>query len=94
MSFKLSTPKPLNYNPNISKIWITTETDEEPLYLETKKCFSYRVRRNEKFNTLTMSLILDETKENLEEVISECESKLSQPLFKIFYGKNQDTITT
>ena len=63
MSFKLSTPKPLNYNPNISKILITTETDEELLYFETGKCFSYGIRRNEKFNTLTiMSLILDETK--------------------------------
>ena len=40
-----------------------------------------------------MSLILNETtKEKLEEIISECESKLPQPLSKIFYGKNQNTI--
>ena len=35
---------------------------EELLYLETEKCFSYGVRRNEKFNTLPMSLMLDEAK--------------------------------
>ena len=46
MSFKLSTPKPLNYNPNISKILITTETDDgrtiifgdrKMLFLRSKK---------------------------------------------------------
>ena len=61
--------------------------------METEKCFSYGVRRNDKLNTLTMSLILDETtKEKLEEIIPECESKLSLPLSKIFYRKNQNTI--
>ena len=38
MSLELSTPKPLSYNLNISKIWIIT-SDEEPLYLETKNAF-------------------------------------------------------
>ena len=55
MSFKLSTSKPLNNN--ISKSWITTN-DDELLFLETEKGYSHEVKRNEKFNTLSMSLTL------------------------------------
>ena len=87
MSFKLSTPKPLSNN--ISKIWITTN-DDEPLFLETEKCYSYGVKRNEKFNTLSMSLILDETtKQKLQNFITETEIELS----KNFYGKNETRST-
>ena len=55
----------------------------------SEKCSSYRVRKDEKINTLSMSLILDEsTKQKLQEFITETKIESS----KIFYGKNQDTI--
>ena len=85
MSFKLSTPKPLN--KNISKVWITTN-DEEPLYLETEKCYSYGVKRNEKFNPLPMSLILDGTTKQKY-------SSLNKPNELIFTNSYYDnTLTT
>ena len=88
MSFKLSIPRPLINNPNISKIWITAN-DDGPLFLETQKCFSYGVRKDEKINSLSMSLILDEsTKQKIQEfiIVTNIESS------NIFYGKSQDTI--
>ena len=49
-----------------------TTNDDEPLFLETEKCSSYRVRKDEKFNALSMSLILDESsKQKLQEFITE-----------------------
>ena len=86
MSFKLSTPKHLS--KSISKIWI--RTNDEPLFLETEKCYSYGVKRNEKLNKLSKSLILDQTtKQKLQNFITETKIELS----KIFYGKTKTRST-
>ena len=66
----------------------------KPFLLETNKCFSFGVKRDNKFKTVSMSLKLDEeTSEALKIIMEKCEDHLGRPLTKkLFYGDDENTI--
>ena len=92
MSVLLKAKKPLNV-PGIEMIPIKT-MNGEPYFVKTNKCFSYGVKRDSKFKTLSMSLKLDEeTLKTLKNIVKECEGHLDRPLTKkLFYGDDENTI--
>ena len=92
MSVLLKAKKPINV-PGMEMIPIKT-MNGEPYFVETKKCFSYGVKRDSKFKTLSMSLRLDEeTIKTLRGIVKECEDHLNSPLTKkLFYGDDENTI--
>ena len=54
--------------------------DVKPFFLKTDKCFSYGVKKDKKFKTLSMSLKLDvASSESLQSIIAQCESHLGMP---------------
>ena len=58
------------------------------LIIPTGKCFSFGVRKNVKFGTVSMNIVLDETTvEAIEKVISKAEQHLGKPLSKVIYRK-------
>ena len=92
MSVLLKARKPLNV-PGIEMIPIKT-MNGEPYFVKTSKCFSYGVKRDSKFKTLSMSLKLDEeTTKTLKNIVKECEDHLGFSLTKkLFYGDDENTI--
>ena len=92
MSVSLKDRKPLNVS-GMEMIPIKT-MDGKPYFVKTGKCFSYGVKRDSKFKTLSMSLKLDEeTLMTLKNIVKECEGHLGHPLTKkLFYGDNENTI--
>ena len=92
MSVLLKAKKPLNV-PGMEMIPIKT-INGEPYFVKTNKCFSYGVKRDSKFKTLSMSLKLDEeTLKTLKNIVKECEDHLNSPLTKkLFYGDDENTI--
>ena len=92
MSVQLKARKSINVS-GMEMIPIKTMNDK-PYYLKTGKCFSYGVKRDNKFNTLSMSLKLDEeTLKTLKNIVKECEDHLGCELTrKLFYGDDGNTI--
>ena len=72
---------------------IKTEDDKQ-LFVKTDKCFSFGVKKDRKFKTISMSLVLDEnTEKTLRNIVDQCESHLNRSLTKkFFYGKDDNTI--
>ena len=81
MSIKFETVKPLNVG-GMKMIPIKTNEGKQ-LFVKTGKCFSFGVKKDKKFKTVSMSLILDEeTLKTLKDIVSQCESHLGRPLTK------------
>ena len=92
MSVKFGNEKSLNVG-GIKMIPVRTEDDKQ-LFVKTEKCFSFGVKKDKKFKTVSMSLVLDEaTTKILKDIVSQCEGHLGRPLTKrLFYGKDDSTI--
>ena len=86
MSIQFKDEKSLNV-AGMKMIPIKT-TDDEQVFVKTNKCFSFGVRKDKKFETVSMSLVLDdETLKTLKNIVKECETHLGRPLTKkLFYG--------
>ena len=64
------------------------------LIIPTGKCFSFGVRKDVKFGTVTMSIVLDETTvEVIEKVIFKAEKHLGKRLSKVLYRRKDGTTT-
>ena len=92
MSTQFKAEKSLNV-AGMKMIPIKT-TDDEQVFLKTNKCFSFGVRKDKKFETVSMSLVLDEESlKTLKNIVSQCEDHLGHPLTKrLFYGEYGNTI--
>ena len=92
MSVKFETVKSLNVG-GMKMIPIKTN-DNEQVLVKTDKCFSFGVKKDKKFKTISMSLILDdESAKMLKDIVKQCESHLGRPLTKkVFYGNDEMTI--
>ena len=92
MSIKFETVKPLNVG-GMEMIPIKTNEGKQ-LFVKTRKCFSFGVKKDKKFKTVSMSLVLDEeTLKTLKGIVSQCESHLGRPLTKrVFYGNDNNTV--
>ena len=68
--------------------------DDKKVFVKTNKCFSYGVKKDKKFKTVSMSLVLDEESlGTLKDIIRQCEDHLGHPLTKrVFYGNDDNTI--
>ena len=91
-AIKFGTEKPLNVG-GLKMIPLKTTNDEQ-LLVKTDKCFSFGVKKDKRFKTISMSLVLDdESLSQLKDIVSQCESHLGRPLTKkLFYGKDDNTI--
>ena len=87
MSIQFKDEKSLNVS-GMKMIPIKT-TDDEEVFVKTNKCFSFGVRKDKKFETVSMSLVLDEESlKTLKNIVKQCEDHLGHPLTKkLFYGK-------
>ena len=68
---------------------VPIKTDEDKqLFVKTDKCFSFGVKKDKKFKTISMSLVLDqESSKTLKDIVKQCEDHLGHPLTKrVFYG--------
>ena len=92
MSIQFKTEKPLNVAG--MKLNPIKTNDNKQLFVKTNKCFSFGVKKNKKFKTVSMSLVLDEdTTKTLKDIVDQCESHLGRPLTKwVFYGNDDNTI--
>ena len=92
MSIQFKAEKSLNV-VGMKMIPIKTANDEQ-VFVKTNKCFSFGVKKDKKFKTVSMSLALDEeTKKTLKNIVKECENHLGRPLTKkLFYGNDENTI--
>ena len=92
MSVKFETVKELNVG-GMEMIPMKTNDDKQ-LFVKTGKCFSFGVKKDRKFKTISMSLILDdESSKTLKDIVDQCESHLGRSLTKkLFYGKDDKTI--
>ena len=60
----------------------------------TKKCLSFGVKKSEKFGTKTISVVLDENSKNeLKNIIENCEKYLGKSLSKILYEHKDGSVT-
>ena len=68
--------------------------DDKQIFVKTNKCFSFGVKKDKRFKSISMSLVLDEgTTKTLKDIVDQCESHLSRSLTKkLFYGKDDTTI--
>ena len=91
MSLKFEAVKPLNVG-GMKMIPIKTEEGKQ-LFVKTDKCFSFGVKKDKKFKTISMSLVLDDNSTKvLENIISQCEEHLGRPLSKkVLYRKDDKT---
>ena len=81
MSIKFETVKELNIN-NMKLIPIKTNDDKQ-VFVKTNKCFSFGVKKDKRFKSISMSLVLDEgTTKTLKDIVDQCESHLSHSLTK------------
>ena len=92
MSIQFKTEKSLNV-AGMKLIPIKTN-DNKQVFVRTNKCFSFGVKKDKKFKTVSMSLILDEeSSKTLKGIVRQCESHLGRPLTKrVFYGNDDKTI--
>ena len=92
MSIQFKNEKSLNV-AGMKMIPIKTNDDKQ-VFVKTEKCFSFGVKKDKKFKTVSMSLGLDEeTTKALKNIIDQCENHLGRPLTKrVFYGNDENTI--
>ena len=92
LKLKFSEPPPINIS-DMKKITIRRE-DGKPLVIPTRKCFSYGVKKDTKYKSVSMSLLLDDvTIGAFESVISQCEKHLGNPPSKFLYHRDDGTVT-
>ena len=81
MSLKFGEAKSINVC-GMEIIPVRTEEDK-PFYVTTGKCFSFCVKHEDKFNTTSMSLKLDDaTTVSLHSIIDQCETHLGKPFLQ------------
>ena len=92
MSIQFKAEKSLNVS-GMKMIPIKTDDDEQ-VFLKTNKCFSFGVKKDKKFETVSMSLVLDEESlKTLKNIVEQCEDHLGRSLTKrLFYGEYGNTI--
>ena len=92
MSLNFSEPKSINLN-NVKKIYVET-IDGKPFRIITKKCDSFGVKKSEKFNSKSISIILDEDSAiEMKRIIKVCEEHLKTSLSKILYERKDGSVT-
>ena len=92
LKFKFSEPTPINIG-DLKEITIRRE-DGKPLVIPTGKCFSYGVKKDMKFKSVSMSLVLDDvTIQAFESILSQCEERLGNPPSKFLYCRDDGTTT-
>ena len=86
MSIQFKDEKSLNV-AGMKMVPIKTDDDKQ-VFVKTNKCFSFGVKKDKKFETVSMSLVLDEESlKTLKNIVKECENHLGRPLTKkLFYG--------
>ena len=91
MSIKFETVKPLNVG---GMKMIPIKTDEgKQFFVKTGKCFSFGVKKDKKFKTISMSLVLDEdTTKTFEEYRRSMRKSFGKFVGRVFYG-NDDKVT-
>lgn len=93
MSLKFIEPKSINIG-EMKKIAIKTD-EGKPLYVPTEKCHSFGVKKDNRFDTTSMSVVLDENSvKKFEDVIEQCEKHLGKSFSsKILYRRDDGTVT-
>ena len=92
LKLEFSEPKPISI-ANLTKITIRRK-DGKSLIIPTGKCFSYGVRKDKKYKTESIALVLDETTAKaFESVLSQCESQLGRPVSKFLYRRDEGSTT-
>ena len=92
LKLKFSEPTPINIG-DLKKFTIRRE-DGKPLVIPTGKCFSYGVKKDMKFKSVSMSLVLhDVTIQAFESILSQCEERLGNPPSKFLYRRDDGTTT-
>ena len=92
MSPKFETVKPLNVG-GMKMIPVKTNEGKQ-VFVRTDKCFSFGVKKDKKFKTISMSLVLDENStKTLENIIARCEEHLGRPLSKKVSYRKDDKVT-
>ena len=77
----------------VKKINIRTEGGKL-LVISTEKCFSHGLRKDEMYNSTSMSLVLDDvTTGIIEAIIAQCEKHLEKPLLKTLYRRDDRSAT-
>ena len=92
MSIQFKAEKPLSVS-GMKMVPIKT-TDDKQVFVKTGKCFSFGVKKDKKFETVSMSLVLDEESlKTLKNIVEECEDHLGRSLTKkLFYGNDENTV--
>ena len=92
MSIQFKAEKSLNV-AGMKLIPIKTNDDKQVL-VKTNKCFSFGVKKDKKFKTVSISLVLgEESSKTLKDIVRQCEDHLDHPLTKrVFYGDDDNTI--
>ena len=92
MSIPFKTEKSLNV-AGMKLIPIKTNDDKQ-VFVKTNKCFSFGVKKDKEFKTVSMSLVLDEeSSKTLKGIVRQCEDHLGHSLTKrVFYGHDDNTI--
>ena len=92
MSIQFKTEKSLNVAG--MKLILIKTNDDKQVFVKTNKCFSFGVKKDKKFKTVSMSLVLDEeSSKTLKDIVRQCEDHLGHPLTKrVFYGDDDNTI--
>ena len=93
MNVKFSEPKSINIG-GMKKITIKT-AEGKPLYVRTEKCHSLGVKKDDRFKTTSMSVVLDEKSiKNFENIIEQCENHLGKSLSSnVLYRRDDGTVT-
>ena len=88
MFLKFKTVKPLNVG-RMKMIPVKTNEGKQ-VFVKTDKCFSFGVKKDKRFKTISMSLVLDtESVKVLEDIIFQCEGHLGKPFSRtILYRKD------
>ena len=88
MSLKFETEKPLNVG-GMKMIPVRTNEGKQ-VFVKTDKCFSFGVKKDKRFKTISMSLVLDtESVKVFEDIIFHCEGHLGKPFSgTILYRKD------
>lgn len=75
------------------KITIKNEK-EKSLFIATGKCFSDGVKKDLRYKSTSMSLVLDDdTVKKFENIIEQCEKHLGKSISKFLYRRDDDTVT-
>ena len=92
LKLKFSEPTSINIG-DLMKITIRRE-DGKSLIIPTGKCFSYGVKKDVKYKSVSMSLVLDDvTTKAFGTILSQCEQHLGKPPSKFLYPRDDGTTT-